>query len=198
MTQIGVFTSQEVLDRKQLLVLEDVIAFYTPTQIRNVLLPVLNSNPGTISLRALNWLVTNYAKKHSIVYKQNVPGVGEKIVNIYDEYKNCLWKYRRCRFDPFRRKHRLHFCFEGQKYTTTVGQLNFLYWAKRYGVLEFAYQHACQIERDLSIAMAQKHAQGKSEKNKKTRRLITPNKKDIATVVECTTRICFNPKSNTS
>jgi hypothetical protein len=65
-------------------------------------------------------------------------------------------------------------------------------------VLEFAYQHACQIERDLSIAMAHKHAQLKCEKNKKTRRLITPNKKDIATVVECTTRICFNPKSNTS
>ena len=66
---------------------------------------ILNQNTP-LSLRLLDWLVTNYAKKYNIIY----PLYRENEViyfNIYLDYKNQLKAYSKKFFDPFCRQKRI-------------------------------------------------------------------------------------------
>lgn len=58
-----------------------------------------------ISLRVLDWLVTNYAKKHNIVYR--LPDGTH--FNVFMEYKAQLKAYSKRLFDPFCRRDRIAF-----------------------------------------------------------------------------------------
>jgi len=188
------FKSQKLLDKKHIPVIESLMSFYTPEMIREVLIPLISSSDGKegvhISLRALNWLVTNYAKKYPILYKVKPPGMSEKVINIHSEYKTWLWKYRRTQFDPFRRRQRLMFELDGESYTTTVGQLNFMYWAYRYGVLRYAQQHIQEIEEDQNLAILKKRKH-QQEEGKNQRRKLSSVRKVV--VFKCSTTIQFNP-----
>lgn len=97
-----------------------------------------------MSLRALDWLVTNYCKKTNIVYQVNVNG-RETTFNMYLAYKALLDGYSKKLFDPFCRRKRID--FHGLK--TTCGQLNFFKWAIQYGVLQYAIDHREAIEEDM-------------------------------------------------
>ena len=145
-------------------------AYYTEDVLRNVLVPIItntDNNTRRVSLRALDWLVTNYAKKRPVIYKVKPQGMPERLVNVYTEYKTLLWKFRRAHFDPFRRRHRIRFKLDGVTYSTTVGQLNFMFWASRYGVLDYARAHITDIEHDHAKIVKIKT----SENNKKRRQL---------------------------
>ena len=52
---------------KQLHRLNDLIPFYTDRVLRDMLVPIITQK-DSISLRVLDWLVTNYAKKENIAY----------------------------------------------------------------------------------------------------------------------------------
>jgi len=161
-TEIGVFKSEVGLERKQLPVMQNLCSYYTPEVLRHVLLPIISHASGKqdrISLRALDWLVTNYCKKHPIMYMLKNGACGERVINMYTEYKAWLSKYRRTHFDPFRRKHKLTFTLDGQVYATTVGQLNFMFWASRYGVIDYAKAHIRNIEQDHALTMKNKQQQ---------------------------------------
>lgn len=157
-TEIGVFRSDTPFDRKQLPVMKGLSAYYTPDVLKQVLLPIIShtGKQNRISLRALDWLVTNYSKKHPILYVVKADHMPGKLINMYTEYKAWLNKYRRTHFDPFRRKHKMKFTVEGVEYNTTVGQLNFMYWASKYGVIEYAKQHIDEIERDHAHVLKHK------------------------------------------
>lgn len=105
---------------------------------------------GGVSLRILDWLVTNYAKKHNIVYlvpgEDGVPGV----FNMYLEYKSQLKAFGKRFFDPFCRRERLRFGDDsGTPFYTTVGQLNFFKWALSNGVVQYGREHCRSIEDDM-------------------------------------------------
>lgn len=155
---IGLFRfNSHSLPTKQLERLQEIAPFFTPERVKSVLLPVLDDevvNP--VSLRALDWLVTNFAKKHRIVYKVTPPGMPEELFNVFTSYHNWLWNYRRKNFDPFRRRQRVYVCLDAynkKAHATTVGQLNFLYWASIYGVLDYARAHIKELEEDMTGAM---------------------------------------------
>ena len=59
-----------------------------------------------LSLRLLDWLVTNYSKKYNITYplQSNTETI---YFNIYLDYKNQLKAYSKKFFDPFCRQKRL-------------------------------------------------------------------------------------------
>jgi hypothetical protein len=179
-TEIGVFKSEDGLERKQLPLMANLCAYYTPEVLRRVLLPIIShtGKQDRISLRALDWLVTNYCKKHPIMYMLKHGACGERVINMYTEYKAWLSKYRRTHFDPFRRKHKLTFSLDGQVYATTVGQLNFMYWASRYGVIAYATTHIEVIEQDHACTMKAKQEAvatscGGESTNKKKRRQLS-------------------------
>lgn len=97
-----------------------------------------------VSLRVLDWLVTNYAKKHNIVYT-NTQGGCPVAFNMFLEYKCQLKGHSKKHFDMFCRRERI--VFKGLQ--TTVGQLNFFKWAIRTGVLDYARRHHNDIEQDM-------------------------------------------------
>jgi hypothetical protein len=167
--------------------------YYTSDKIKEVLLPVIAHNgKDKLSLRALDWLVTNYSKKRPIIYKIKPVDMPEKIVNMYTEYKTWLWKYRRSHFDPFRRRDRLTFHIDGVEYTTTVGQLNFMYWASRYGVLAYARDHLEDIEKDHAAVTKNKKDSKDDPRKRKRRQLSALPSKKVLIFGEPVT-VSFNP-----
>ena len=171
--RIGLFRYNPAqLDAKQVGRLHVMSEFYTPERVEGLLLPIITQR-SKISLRVLDWLVTNYAKKNNVVYEYSpVPGQ-RLLLNVYAEYKCWLRNYRRKDFDPFRRRYRIFFdSSRGSVHETTVGQLNFIYWAHRYGVLEYTRQNLDCIEKDMnaSLALVKKQKEEDQRQGKKRKR----------------------------
>ena len=141
------FFSVEPITQRQISILNKLTPFYTEEIIQKMLLPLINQS-SNISLRSLDWLVTNYAKKHNIVCATH----SNELFNIYHGYKIALAHYRRRNFDPFRRRQRIHLRFNDTTYETTVGQCNFLQWAFVNGVLKYAIDNSIFIEKDMNQA----------------------------------------------
>ena len=59
-------------------------------------------NETKISLRIIDWFVTNYSKKYFIVYD-----IQDARFKVYNDYKLKLKAYGKQRFDPFRRWERI-------------------------------------------------------------------------------------------
>jgi hypothetical protein len=115
----------------------------------DVLDRVLRKPKPVVSLRVLDWLVTNYAKKHAVMYTVS-RGEGHVSFNLHLEYKSQLKAYSKRYFDPFCRRDRIVFTTQGATgMRTTVGQLNFFKWAVQNGVVDYACRHARDIERDM-------------------------------------------------
>ena len=88
---------------------------------------------GDISLRLIDWFVTNYAKKNHVSYNLN----NQEFV-VYLNYKSQLKAYSKKLFDPFCRRERILFqCGTFEPFETTVGQLNFFRWAFEKNILEY-------------------------------------------------------------
>jgi hypothetical protein len=98
-----------------------------------------------LSLRLIDWFVTNYSKKYNISYltKQN------KHIVVYLSYKSHLKAYSKKMFDPFCRWKRIKFC----EMETTVGQLNFFEWALVDEVLDYIETHHDDIHRDMDVRL---------------------------------------------
>ena len=106
----------ETITSKEDMVLRRLSTFYAnPENLRRVQ-PILTGE-SKISLRLLDWLVTNYAKKYNIAYLAK----SGQDVNVYLRYKANLRAYSKKMFDPFCRWKKITFL----GLSTTVGQLNF-------------------------------------------------------------------------
>ena len=71
--------------------LNEIKEFYKDDMVTTILIPLL-SQTAVISLRALDWLVTNYGKKHNILCKSNI--YDGKLINIFHSYKLALGHYK--------------------------------------------------------------------------------------------------------
>lgn len=148
---IGPFTVKYVLTPAQKNILVKLSSFYTEETIKDILVPLVTQE-SKVSLRALDWLVTNYSKKH------NMACINErkKIFNIHYGYKVALAHFRRRNFDPFRRRLRITVKVEGiEDFDSTVGQVNFMHWAAANGVLKFAEEHIKEIEADMNTVTSE-------------------------------------------
>jgi len=98
-----------------------------------------------ISLRILDWFVTNYSKKNNISF---VTDVGKHVI-VYLAYKSHLKAYSKKMFDPFCRWDRIDF----HGISTTVGQLNFFAWVIEDGILDYLEEHRDEIHADMEARM---------------------------------------------
>ena len=86
-------------------------------------------NDSKLSLRLIDWYVTNYCKEHNIAYVLTKNGKQEYF-NVYMNYRSQLKAFKKVLFDPFRRRSRITFYYDKTNYiNTTIGQLNFFRWA---------------------------------------------------------------------
>ena len=139
--------------------------FYSIKKNRNDMLDVINNN-GTLSLRLIDWFITNYSKKNNIEYHifkdENVHTLDDtklfiKRFNVHHSYKSQLKAYSKKRFDPFCRRDRINFSYmEGDKVneiSTTIGQLNFFKWAINNCVLEYINKKKNIVEEDMNNSL---------------------------------------------
>ena len=110
------------------------------------ILKILNGE-SNISLRILDWFVTNYAKQKYIVYELKT---GDRF-KVYNDYKLKLKAYSKKRFDPFCRWDKIIIPYRNnQSIQTTIGQLNFFKWVLEKDILTFIEQDYGMIEDDMN------------------------------------------------
>lgn len=114
-----------------------------------------------ISLRLIDWFVTNYSKKYNVTYVTKA----QKHMIVYLSYKSHLKAYSKKMFDPFCRWKRIKF----HDMETTVGQLNFFEWAITDEVLKYLEDHQEEVHKDMEIRL--QDSKKKEEQPKKRHEL---------------------------
>jgi len=105
-----------------------------------------------LSLRIVDWFVTNYAKKYFTVYELPNHLCEMTRFKVYNEYKLKLKAYSKQRFDSFCRWERIVVPFDDNtNIETTLGQLNFFKWAIENRILEYIEANYEDIERDMNV-----------------------------------------------
>ena len=84
-TLIGPFEVDFAMSARQINILTSLKHFYNSETVNTLLLPVIDQSTS-VSLRALDWLVTNYSKKHNVTCKSK----SNTMFNIHQGYKACL------------------------------------------------------------------------------------------------------------
>ena len=109
------------------------------------MLSIINGQ-SSISLRFVDWFVTNYSKKHFVIYPLN----GGRF-KVYDDYKLKLRAYSKKRFDPFCRWERITIPYKNNvSMQTTIGQLNFFKWALENNIIDYIEKNYEAIEKDMN------------------------------------------------
>jgi hypothetical protein len=135
--------------RRELLILS-LQKFYNSRNDIDKLIPILQGQ-GELSLRLIDWFVTNYAKKHHVSYMLG----GQEFI-VYLNYKSQLKAFSKKLFDPFCRRERILFqCGNAEPFETTVGQLNFFRWAFEKDILSYVKEYLADIQREEKQARAQ-------------------------------------------
>ena len=136
------------------LLLVSLSRFFADDHNMTSVLPYITGN-SAVSLRLIDWFVTNYSKKHNVFITRRDTAMGEtSVVNIYQSYRSQLKAYSKQQFDPFRRRDRILFCYSTSQskegsVETTIGQLNFFRWMLQNGILNYVTMHAMTIEADM-------------------------------------------------
>jgi hypothetical protein len=129
------------------LLLNTLTDFYKDFNHIHTMINIINGETK-ISLRIVDWFVTNYAKKYFTVY--DIPNVQRRF-KVYNEYKLKLKAYSKKRFDPFCRWDRITIPYNKEQcMETTIGQLNFFKWAIENNIIQYIEQNYTDIETDMN------------------------------------------------
>lgn len=157
--------------------------FYNERDDIDDILQILQGT-SAISLRLIDWFVTNYAKTHSTSYILN-----SQEFLVYLNYKSQLKAYSKKLFDPFCRRERIMFQIGTQPtFLTTVGKLNFFRWAIEKGILDYIRQHLQEIEKEMN---------GFMKEVQKEKKAVTPPSASTTASSTSTTLSSSSSKSST-
>lgn len=151
------------------ILLENLLKYYRTNDRMERVLPIINGE-SSMSIRIIDWFVTNFAKKYYTVY--NIYSEPEKTEDsdespdgshksastsvsrrfkVYADYKLKLKAYSKRRFDPFCRWQRISIPYKNGTYVqTTIGQLNFFKWALDNNILDYITKNYSEIEHDMN------------------------------------------------
>ena len=156
-----------IITNKEQLLMNTLNRFYFNNDNIDIMLPIINGE-SNISLRIIDWFVTNYSKKKFVVIpvKKELYIMGDKIgnktkkrstkiveedINIFLNYKAQLKAFSKKQFDPFCRRERISFKYNDiDSIITTVGQLNFFKWAIENDILLYIKNYLSEIEEDMN------------------------------------------------
>ena len=123
--------------------------YHSDTEKINLILPIIKKT-SKISLRLIDWFVTNYCKKFNIVLTNSSQSDSSKYFNVYSSYRSQLKAFKKIQFDPFRRRIRIDFYYDVDKCVeTTIGQLNFFRWFLENDLLSYICEYYDVIEKDM-------------------------------------------------
>ena len=135
------------------LLLSNLLDFYNKNGNMEKMMKIINGE-SEISLRIVDWFVTNFAKKYYTVYELDQSTSNTTLSSrfkVYNDYKLKLKAYSKKRFDPFCRWDRISIPYnENQVMETTIGQLNFFKWAIENKIVDYIKTNYESIENDMN------------------------------------------------
>jgi len=134
--------------------MKNLMEFYKNRENIDKMMSIINGE-SKISLRIVDWFVTNFAKKYYTVYDLPIQRINGTIditrFKVYNDYKLKLKAYAKKKFDPFCRWERISIPYDEEKYMeTTIGQLNFFKWAIENNIIDYIRTHYADIEQDMN------------------------------------------------
>lgn len=136
------------INNRDLLMLS-LSTFYSQRNSMARIIPIVDGM-SDVSLRLVDWFVTNYAKKNNTILARVVSPLNTVHFNVYLSYRSQLKAYSKQQFDPFRRRDRILFYYEKTKsIETTIGQLNFFRWVLQNDILDYISDNIRHIEADM-------------------------------------------------
>ena len=162
------------------LLMKNLMEFYKIKENIDKMMSIINGETN-ISLRIVDWFVTNYAKKNYTVYEIASQRGELSRFKVYNDYKLKLKAYAKKRFDPFCRWERISIPYDEEKYMeTTIGQLNFFKWAIENKIIEYIKENYGMIEKDMN-------SRNSTSKNKSTSSTGTNDSGDMIDDMNCDT-----------
>ena len=167
---------------KQDILYKSLINFYETNNNNSTLINYLKNEK--VSLRIIDWFVTNYSKKNDIIYNIYLDSDGNKTlnynnlnidntINVFHSYKSQLKSFSKKNFDPFCRRERLPYVYNlnGDTIKTTIGQLNFFRWAINNKLIEYIKMYYEDIEKDMNNSLNLLKKNKNNEERKKRQEL---------------------------
>ena len=180
----------KIISSKKDLLMQSLINFFTNRENLDMIIPIIIGK-YKISLRILDWFVTNYSKKNNINYQININNKVKNFI-VYLDYKSQLKAYSKKQFDPFCRRERISFIdHDNNELITTVGQLNFFRWAIENNILNFIENNYDIIEADMNNSLRNLYKKKNLELNNRRKRTElsisatkTVNKHNVSIIVQ--------------
>lgn len=147
---LALSTQNTTIESKSDLLYKNLLRFYKNNpEYKNTMLTIITGK-STISLRIIDWFVTNYAKQFGTEYTLKAGlGMGS-LFKVNVSYKLQLKSYGKSEFDPFCRSERVRIPYnEVSEVETTIGQLNFFKWVLENEILEFISVNYDKINNDM-------------------------------------------------
>lgn len=136
------------LSRSDEVLLDSVLRWYNEDsrRVEDFLLIVKRKNG--MSLRVIDWLVTNFSKTNSVILETD--GVPR---DLNRDYQKNLSAYNKRNMDPFARRNKISITIYGKESrNSTVGQLNFFRWFLKNNIVEFLKQNKGIVESHMKDA----------------------------------------------
>mgnify|MGYP001212408437 CR=1 FL=1 len=170
------------------ILLDQLKKFYENEKNLNTLFKILNHNnifkkskEKKISLRLIDWFVTNYCKKNKVIIEKTIKNKKE-FINIYNSYKSNLRAFSKQLFDPFRRKKQIFLYYHKRKnliisfcltkkqshqnfIKTTIGQINFFKWIIENNIYNYIKLNKKIIESDMISSQKENNNKKLDKKN---------------------------------
>jgi hypothetical protein len=185
---VGNKNNYNISSKKDLL-MQSLINFFATKENLDKVIPIITGK-SKISLRILDWFVTNFSKKNNVSYEIVLNNKKKNFI-VYLDYKSQLKAYSKKQFDPFCRRERISFFdHSNTELVTTVGQLNFFRWAIETNIINYIIENFALIENDMnnSLRNLYKKTDGDSNRRKRTELSIsatkTVNKHDVSIIVQ--------------
>lgn len=147
-----------------------LLAYYDKGDNLQRMLSIINGE-SKISLRIVDWFVTNYAKEFWTTYDVVGSDGNARRFKVFKEYKQMLNSYSKMRFDPFCRWDREYLPYGSHSIQTTIGQMNFFKWALEHKIVDYIEDNYEEIRADMnSRNSTSKRKQQPIDSNNKTRK----------------------------
>ena len=160
------------VDTKLSLLMKSLTDFYKNPYYINEMRNIVDQN-SIISLRILDWFITNYSKKH-----RTLIAVDDKLVDVYQNYKLQLKSFSKKAFDPFCRKNKIIFYYtETEFIETSCGQLCFFRWCFENNILSYVKDNLSTIEQDMKNSLKLKKTSKNEEESSETSTTLSSGRK---------------------
>ena len=172
--------------------LAEIAPWFTRQRVDEYLTPMITQR-ARVSLRVLDWFVTNYCRS-SPTFVGGVDGYH----CISTIYKICLRQWRRELFDPFRRRARVLFFGDDQYHETTCAQLNFLHWAETHGVRRQAELRVASVEQEMISALKRSRSDDEPEQSRRRRVALAQEERCQVFLLGAPLRLDLSPREQRS